>query len=438
MPSLTQTLAILAWAMAVASASPAADRLDRRQTADFSVDQVANPNRVDPDGPLDLYAAYSKFNMHIPSALKEYAHNAMQRKAKVLARGMHGTADAIPYMGVSAEWVTRMRVGTPAQTLHVTLDAGSARSWLLSDLLPASQQKSNRVYSPSKSKTAKKTGQPDSIDFADGQFSGTLSGEVYVDAISLDKCLGYDKQAFIAVNHTTRPNVNGMDVDGVLALGFSGWQEETDPKKVPLDKTFFENIKDRLSRPAFGVDLRKHKPGAFHFGFIPENKYIGQLSYLPADTSNYVWNITAAGYAIGNAKNFTAQPLPGIADTITTFLLLPDSICKPYYAQVQGSHYNVQLGGYVFPCGSNLPDLSLKMGDNMIAVPGQYFNYTTVTDDNNKPNGECFGSLQIAWMDFVGDGTKTNIFGAMIHQAAYVVYDDRKEGPRVGWANKKL
>ncbi|KAL8400880.1 hypothetical protein RB594_001054 [Gaeumannomyces avenae] len=439
MPSITQTLVVLCSAVAAVSASPVAARsLEGRQTADASLTQVISPGTARRDPSVELFEAYTKYGMHVPRELAAYVEASKRREAADLrGRGLQGSADLEPHDGDN-NWLTTIKVGSPPQTLRVVLDTNVGTSWLYSDLMPAEQQRNHDVYRPSKSNTTSKIDLSYSVNYQDGQFSGKLSGGMVADVISLGNGIEH-KQPFMAVNKTSRPDVNGFSgVDGVLGLGFSGWEHIADKRIAEAARSFFENIKGKLSAPVMGFDQRHKKSGWVDLGVVPKERYVGELSYLPVDRSNLFWNMTASGYAIGSADNFKAEPLPGVADTAITFLLLPDSICKPYYAQVKGSYYDSPLGGYAFPCDSELPDLFVRMGQTDIRVPGSYVNYTTITDDDDKPNGRCFGGLQIAWMDFLGDGTKINIFGTVIHKAAYVVYEDAQAGPRIGWANKQL
>ncbi|KAL8337732.1 hypothetical protein RB598_006564 [Gaeumannomyces tritici] len=442
MPSITQALVVLCSAVAAVSASPvAALSPEGGQTADASLAQVISPGVARRDPSVELFEAYTKHGMHVPRELAAYVEASKRREAAAAAnlrgRGLRGGANLKPHDG-EKDWLTTIKVGSPPQTLHVVLDTYSSTSWIYSDLMPAEQQRNHGVYRPSKSKTASKMDLEYSIEYQDGQFSGTLSGGMVADVISLGNCIEH-KQPFMAVNKTSRPDVGGFSgVDGVLALGFSGWEDIADKSIADASRSFFENIKGNLSAPVMGFDQRHKKSGWVDLGVVPKERYVGELSYLPVDSSNLSWNMTASGYAIGSADNFKAEPLLGVADTATTFLLLPDSICKPYYAQVKGSYYDSPQGGYAFPCDSKLPDFFVRMGQTDIRVPGSYIKYSALTDDDGKRNGKCFGGLQIAWMDFLGDGTKINVFGTTIHKAAYVVYEDAQAGPRIGWANKKL
>ncbi|KLU88259.1 hypothetical protein MAPG_07246 [Magnaporthiopsis poae ATCC 64411] len=442
MPSFAQTLAVLCSAMAVVSAGPAADRLQRRQATDVSVQQVSNLAKHQLNPSVELFQAYKKHKMPVPPELAAYVNGVGQRGAHVRARGLQAHSDATPHNGGQV-WLTTIHVGTPPQKLRVVLDTQFSTSWLYSDLMSHYQQENHGVYRVSKSKTAKWTNYTTDVNYSDGAFSGTLSGPIYLDAFSFGKgrdAVKYNKQDFMAVSNTSRPDVNAFSgIDGVLGMGFSGFSPEDKSEMAEVSRSFFDNVKTLLSTPTMGIDMRHSRRGWVDLGVVLKERYVGELSYLPADKSNSFWNMTAAGYAIGNPADFQAQPIPGLPDTAITFLLVPDSICKPYYAKVKGSHYNSPLGGYVFPCSSELPDLFLKMGETNIRLPGSYVNYTTIQDDaTGKPTGECFGGLQIAWNDILGDGTKINIFGSVIHQAAYVVYEDAPAGARIGWANKKL
>ena len=109
-----------------------------------------------------------------------------------------------------------------------------------------------------------------------------------------------------------------------------------------------------------------------------------------------------------------------IADTGTTLIYLPDSLVSAYYAQVAGNDYSTYDGGYIFPCTSTLPSLSIAIGGTYHTVPGSYLNYA--------PNGDgtCFGALQSS------DGIGFNILGDAFLKSQFVVWNFGV--PQIGFA----
>lgn len=86
-------------------------------------------------------------------------------------------------------------------------------------------------------------------------------------------------------------------------------------------------------------------------------------------------------------------------------------VVKAYYAQVTGSSDSSADGGWVFPCTSTLPDLSLEIGGAYHTVPGEYMNYAPV---NSKT---CFGGLQSSAA--IGE----NILGDVFLKSQFIVWD---------------
>jgi hypothetical protein len=76
-----------------------------------------------------------------------------------------------------------------------------------------------------------------------------------------------------------------------------------------------------------------------------------------------------------------------IADTGTSLMLVNDEVASAYYAQVQGSLFTAQTGGFIFPCKNQLPDLYVAVGDQHLAkIPGSVANFATV--GTNTTTGE--------------------------------------------------
>ncbi|MCJ1314244.1 Type I transmembrane sorting receptor [Agyrium rufum] len=191
---------------------------------------------------------------------------------------------------------------------------------------------------------------------------------------------------------------NDADSDGLLGLGPTG--------------TFFVNaVKQGLTPAVFTVDLKKGAVGTLSFGVIDKNAYKGSITYVSANVANGFWEFNANGYAVGSAS-FVAQTIDAIVDTGTTLLYLPQSIVTAYYAKVLGSSNSATYGGYVFPCSSTLPTLTVGIGSYKAVVPGSYLNYAPVASGSTT----CFGGLQS------NTGIGFSILGDTFLKSQFVVF----------------
>lgn len=148
-----------------------------------------------------------------------------------------------------------------------------------------------------------------------------------------------------------------------------------------LNTTFFDNIKSSLAAPLFTADLKKGKPGSYDFGFIDGSKYIGNITYVPVNADRGFWECEINGYAIGD-EEINLISINVIVDTGSTAVLVSDQMLKFYYATVPKAVYTSTEFGYVFPCGSVLPDLTFVIGGHKAVIPGYFFEYSPISDSN--------------------------------------------------------
>ena len=109
-------------------------------------------------------------------------------------------------------------------------------------------------------------------------------------------------------------------------------------------------------------------------------------------------------------------------DTGTTLLLLPDYVVRNYYEYVRGAYDSYFMGGYVFPCSTNLPDFTVSINGYTATVPGSYMNYAPVSQGSST----CFGGMQS------NSNIGFSIFGDIFLKSQYVVFN--AEGPKIGFA----
>ncbi|KAF7165572.1 hypothetical protein CNMCM5623_009757 [Aspergillus felis] len=363
----------------------------------FTINQVAKP--VADNKTINLPALYanalSKYGATVPPSVKAAASS--------------GSAVTTPQQ-YDTEYLTPVKVG--GTTLNLDFDTGSADLWVFSSELPSSESSGHSIYKPSS--TAKKlSGYSWQISYGDGS---TANGDVYKDAVTVGGVTA-KSQAVEAAKQVSSQFVQDTANDGLLGLAFSSINTVSPQPQT----TFFDTVKSQLDSPLFAATLKYHAPGTYDFGYIDNSKYTGQLTYTNVDSSQGFWMFTTDGYAVGNGAA-NGNQISGIADTGTTLLLLDDSVVADYYSQVSGAENNSQYGGYVFPCSTSLPSFTAVIGGYNAVVPGQYINFSPVTDGSST----CFGGIQS------NSGLGFSIFGDIFLKSQYVVFDS--QGPRLGFA----
>lgn len=167
--------------------------------------------------------------------------------------------------------------------------------------------------------------------------------------------------------------------------------------KPKRQKTFFENAIPSLEQPVFTAVLKRGVAGSYEFGIIDKAKFRGELNYVPVDNSQGWWQFNSPGVIIGGqtVKTGTTPSIAGTykswsplrhllggrlnssLDTGTSILLMQDDVVQAYYAQVQGAQLDPNLGGFVYPCDANLPDLGIMVTDSYTAtIPGKLLTFS--------------------------------------------------------------
>jgi len=149
-------------------------------------------------------------------------------------------------------------------------------------------------------------------------------------------------------------------------------------------KTFFDNIASLLEEPVMTASLKSDSSGgSYQFGTIDTAKFTGNLANISVDNSNGFWQFNSATFSVGDngtMQAITQTPI-AIADTGTTLMLVSPEVASAYYAEVEGAQLNNQVGGYIFPCNSSLPTLSIAVGDdNLATVPSSVMNFSQVSN----------------------------------------------------------
>lgn len=363
-----------------------------------------------------MVRAYAKYNVSLPPQLKV----AMKHADEVTARkrgSMWGTTSATPPSGYDYEYVSPVKVGTPAQTINMDIDTGSADFWLFYSKTPSIYQGGQTLYYPEKSSTSKRlTDSRWSIGYGDG--SGA-SGVVYTDRVAVGNT--YLNGMYVeCATYVSSSFTNDAYSSGLFGLGLGG-----NTVKPTAQGTYAQKIQSSLAAPLFTANLKNGAAGNYNFGYIATFEFQGRIQYSYVDKSSIYWKFVATGYRIGTSTaTYTTLPYTAIADTGTTLLLLPDSIVQAYWSKVAGAAYDSSWAAILFPCSRTLPDFTFGIGTYRGVIPGRYMNYGQVNSST------CYGGIQ-------SQGTiGFSIFGDIALKAQFVVFDLGNR--RVGFANKKL
>jgi aspergillopepsin I len=249
-----------------------------------------------------------------------------------------------------------------------------------------------------------------------GDFSGAY-GEVYVDRVTIEN-LTVLTQAVGVATSVSRTFLQDGEVDGLLGLGFTELNSITPNPQ----KTWFDNIRGNLSAPLFATALRRRRAGAYDFGYIDSEKYVGNITWTDVDGEDGFWDFGVSGFAVGG-ESVSKTTIRAIADTGTSLWYLPKPIADAYWAQVPTAKYNILQAGWVFRCTTELPDMTVTISGKPITVPGINMNYQTLL------RGMCYGGIQRE------TGLETSVFGDVFLKELYVIHEQPLVGnPRLGFA----
>ncbi len=184
-------------------------------------------------------------------------------------------------------------------------------------------------------------------------------------------------------------------------------------RKIPQN-TFFTNVMNNLAQPLFTADLNQDGSGNYEFGKIDTTQFSGPMAWTPVNSASGFWQFSSTKFQVGNGKVQAAtNPSPAIADTGTSLMLVDQPVADTYYASVPNAQLSQAAGGYIFPCGQQLPDLSVAAGNNMIKIPGKVLSFAPV----DSKGVVCFGGVQ-------GNmGAGMQIYGDVMFRAQLVAFN---------------
>jgi hypothetical protein len=295
---------------------------------------------------------------------------------------------------------------------------------MFSTELPKQSIQQHTAFDPAKSKTFALTqGAKFKISYGDG--SGA-AGIVGTDVVEIGG-VKVENQTVELANAVSQSFVQDANTDGLVGLAFSNLNTVNDGTKKTPAKTFFDNVMNDLDMPVFTADLDPDGTGVYEFGKIDATKFEGQMAWIPVKAETGFWQFPSTKFSVGNKVFENPQASDAIADTGTSLLLVDQAVAEAYYSQVKGAQLNAQVGGFIYPCKSVLPDMAVAIGDSYMAkIPGNQITFATV----DKANTTCFGGVQ------GNQGAGLQIFGDTMFKAQLVAFNGGNQS--LGFGQKPL
>ncbi|KAI9813595.1 MAG: hypothetical protein M1827_003664 [Pycnora praestabilis] len=323
-----------------------------------------------------------------------------------------------------SEYLAEVAIGTPAQTLNLDFDTGSADLWVWSTELSSTIQKSgassHTIFNPTKSSTFKtSSGSTWNISYGDGS---TASGTVGTDNVNVGG-LTITAQAVELAKSLSTQFQQGAG-DGLLGLAWGSINTVTPtPVQTPV-----ENMITQQDIPAtqelFTAKLGSWRDASdpdggdsfYTFGYIDQPTVTAsgqQVYYTPVDNSQGFWMFDSASASI-NGTNMPRNGNTAIADTGTTLALVDDATCKAIYDAIPGSSYDSTQQGYVFPTtvtAAQLPVVTFAVGGQQFAVQKEDLAFASAG------TGMVYGGIQ-------SRGSMTfDILGDTFLKSIYAIFD---------------
>uniref|UniRef100_A0A914CW79 Peptidase A1 domain-containing protein n=1 Tax=Acrobeloides nanus TaxID=290746 RepID=A0A914CW79_9BILA len=307
-----------------------------------------------------------------PSSLSTCANT---NKITVPLAGTSGSlTESLNSYDVGSYYAGYITVGSPAQKFLIMFDTGSSNLWV-----PCIQQSGHNMFNCGSSGTCTSTGQSFSIQYGQGQASGTVMKDIVCfDGAGSEDCTN-NQQGFACV--TSESQLGGA-FDGILGMAWDSIS--VDGIAQPLDQ-IFQN-KSACPNALFGFWMDPNTNvntggGEMTLCCIDTTRYTGQIFWVPLSGTDY-WRITINSVSVGSTV--VENSVQGIVDTGTSLLGAPASVFNTIISQLGAS--NDGQGNYFY--GSTCYLGIMSIGGNMWILGDVFIRpYYTVFDHGNKRVG---------------------------------------------------
>ncbi|KAJ8593240.1 aspartic proteinase [Rhizopogon salebrosus TDB-379] len=215
-------------------------------------------------------------------------------------------------------YIAQVGVGSPATTYNLIVDTGSSNTWV----------GANTTYV--KTTTSVNTGQPVSVSYGSGFFSGTE----YTDTVTLGSGLTIKQQSIGVANFS----IGFAGYDGIIGIGPVDLTEHTltDEPSMTIP-TVTQNLHTQgiISENVVGVSFEPTNQlnvinGELTFGGADSTKYTGTIEYTSITTTSPASEFWGVDESITYGSKTILSKTSGIIDTGTTLILIASDAYSAY------------------------------------------------------------------------------------------------------------
>ncbi|KAL8706425.1 MAG: hypothetical protein Q9225_007953 [Loekoesia sp. 1 TL-2023] len=286
------------------------------------------------------------------------------------------------------------------------------------------------------------------VSYGGGRFGGY--GYLVKDSVSIGNAVAHSMTVGVAT--TLGPNFPQGNSDGIMGLGFQGTAnsfgkllKRVTPRRrfahsetatvyrdsrIPAiqPRTFMEILvaQGGLDLPVFTTNFNPTAKGivpTIEFGKIDRSKYSGELSTAPVKSGS--WIVEDVIFEVNGFTALYNQSM--LFDTGAASLMYADAPLTDFYYH----HRNVPSatkstdGHWIVDCDAALPDLSMRIGNGTVVVPGKLMNNGGPAEERNR----CWGTLQTT-----KPGTIGNVAGPFF-TSHFVVFNQDPAAPSISYAS---
>ncbi|KAF9284882.1 hypothetical protein BGZ68_004339 [Mortierella alpina] len=350
-----------------------------------------------------------------PNTIAEWSYTLRKFGFKHAAEGMTAQAVAdleLVDLGLDREYYGLIDIGTPAQTLKVMMDTGSARLLISSSECPDCTGKTH--FDRSASSTYQASDETWSVNFGDMSSASGVTGH---DVVKLADLTIKNQPVHLAEQMS--PDFDGF-VDGILGLSFGVLSDTT--------SVLESMMKDKLvDKGVVSFALGKYPSetgGEALFGGIDMSKVEDgqEITYTDVVNDRY-WAVKITGTFVDGQSVFTEsgdKGMTAVVDTGSTLLILPSAVATAIHKKIPKA-IRLHERWYV-PC-KGTHTLEFQIGGAKFGVP-----YSDIARERSALREMCHSGVQ------TNPGTFA-IIGDVFIKNNYVVFDE--ENRRMGFAPLK-
>ncbi|KAL0095390.1 secreted aspartyl protease [Phycomyces blakesleeanus] len=362
------------------------------KTARFTM--ASNPN-FQPNATRSVFKARSKYFKYIEGPV-------------TFSSGV-GVVPVVDYAN-DIEYYGTVKIGTPAQSLKLNFDTGSADLWFASTLCTSCGSTQTK-FNPNKSSTYQSSTKTWSIGYGDGS---NASGVVGYDTVHLGGISIPNQGIELAKKESS--SFQSDPIDGLVGLAF-GSIITAKGVKTPMENMMSQNL---IDSPVFGVWLGKQSNGGggeYMFGGYNSAHIAGTLTTVPIDSSQGFWSINVSGTTAGITSSVSSLgSFSGILDTGTTLMLFTNTMATKV-AKVYGATDNGD-GTYDINCNtSKFAPLSFTINGAKFSIPPADLIYY-------RSSSRCIAGFGYADLPFA-------ILGDVFLKNNYVVFNQQVPNVRI-------